>query len=123
MKLFMLSLGLFACLTFGLFADEALARDLTWTRNTEPDMSHYRMWLCKTAGCSVVRSGNTPFATIPQPPVGVIPSIPLPDDLAGDAAVDAVDLAGNASALSNHVGFLPVPLDLPPLAPVGLSVK
>jgi hypothetical protein len=118
-----ISLGLFVCVFFGVLAAPTFARDATWTRNTEPDMKQYRVWLCKVAGCVVQRTNNTPFALVEQTPLDVTPSVTIPDDLAGDAAVDAVDQAGNASPLSNHASFSVVLPDLPPAAPVGFSVR
>jgi len=123
MKHAMISVILFACVFFGALATPAFARDATWTGNTEPDVEKYRVWLCKVAGCVVQRTGNTPFAVVIHTAPGGVYSVTIPDDLAGDAAVDAVDLAGNASPLSNHASFLVVLPDLPPLAPAGFSVR
>jgi len=108
---------------FLLLVSPAFARDATWTGNTEPDMDKYRVWLCKVAGCVVQRTGNTPFAVVIHTAPGGEYSVTIPDDLAGDAAVDAVDKSGNASPLSNHASFSVVPPDLPPVAPLNFRVK
>ena len=44
-------------------------------------------------------------ADVPQPAVGVKPSMPIPLTTEGRAAVVAVDLVGNRSGLSNIVPF------------------
>lgn len=119
MKIYGLALLFFVALALPAFAKTA-----TWERNTEPDMKHYRVWLCKVKDCVVQRTGSTPYAVVDQTPEGIVPSVELPDGIEGQAAVDAGDFTGNYSPLSNKSNFSTVPADtLAPLAPLNFTVK
>ena len=83
------------------------AATLSSDRNSEPDMKDYQVWICTVPNCVVVKSPTTLQATtIPQPAVGVRPSLVL--DLTGKEgafALSARDLSLNESALSVQVPF------------------
>lgn len=84
----------------------ASATTATWTRNSEPDLQGYRVYICFVAGCTVTHTD--PTATVPQPPVGGVPSYVFdPAGQSGAIAVSAVDLAGNESVLSAQAAFPP----------------
>ena len=83
------------------------AATLSSDRNSELDMKDYQVWICTVPNCVVVKSPTTLQATtIPQPAVGVRPSLVL--DLTGKEgafALSARDLSLNESALSVQVPF------------------
>lgn len=95
----------------------AVSATLEWDRNTESDMKEYRVWICSTPGCIVQRTGNTVYAVVAQPAVGVKPSAVLPLNFQGSVAVDAGDLSGNRSPLSARLDVLDTQA---PVAPTGL---
>ena len=80
----------------------AAPTNFVWDRNTEGDLSHYNVFTCSTSA-TCVPTTNIGMAT--QPPVGTNPTFPIPANNQGRAAVTAVDLVGNESALSNVVSF------------------
>lgn len=115
---------LMVCVILGLMVGNAFAKNATWTRNSEPDMKHYRVWLCQVKGCSVQRTGNTPYALVDQTPEGVNPFVVLPDGVEGQAAVDAGDQSGNYSGLSNKANFSTVQTDIhAPAVPLNFMIE
>ena len=85
----------------------ANAATLSSDRNSEPDMKDYQVWICQTVNCVVVKSAATLHpTTIPQPAVGVRPSLVV--DLTGKEgafALSARDLSLNESVLSVQLPF------------------
>jgi len=85
----------------------AHAATLSSDRNSEPDMKDYQVWICQTVNCVVVKSAATLHpTTIPQPAVGVRPSLVV--DLMGKEgafALSARDLSLNESVLSVQLPF------------------
>lgn len=73
-----------------------------WDRNVESDMLEYGVYTCSTSATCVP---NAKIGTVPQPAVGVSPTFAIPVNSQGRAAVTAVDLVGNESALSNVLSF------------------
>lgn len=94
------------CLLLGSVAS-ASAATLSSDRNSEPDMKDYQVWICQTVNCVVVKSAATLHpTTIPQPAVGVRPSLVV--DLTGKegaVALSARDLSLNESVLSVQIPF------------------
>ena len=114
-----LCLGLL-CVSF-IFPVMGNAADrVEWDRNTESDMSHYRIYLCQTLGCTVQQNSTMLQSTsVAQPPVGSKPFYLLPATKEGSVAISAVDVSGNESGIS-----VSVPFDLKaPLIPVNPVVK
>ena len=93
-----------------------------WDRNVDADIDHYEMYWCSTSAVCVPGTSTTDRlgANVPQPPVGTKPTMLFPPGKVGRAAVLAVDLVGNASALSNIVPFADTQA---PTAPTGLLTK
>jgi hypothetical protein len=82
------------------------AANLAWDRNTEGDMSHYRVYACFTKGCAVVQNNAMlQPGTVAQTAVGTVPTWPLPAGKEGTVAVSAVDTSFNESGLSVSVPF------------------
>lgn len=94
-----------------------------WNRNTEVDVEHYEFYACNTSS-TCVPNPTDPTARlgtdVPQPAIGVVPTMPFPPGKKGRAGVIAVDLVGNRSGLSNIVPFADA---TPPSNPDGLVTK
>lgn len=100
----------------GMLALPAEAGTFRWDRNAD-EVDHYEIYACKSSPTCV--PGAEPYdrfgGDVPQTAVGVTPSMPIPPNTLGRAAVVAVDAAGNKSAISNIVTF-PVPVvQVPPV--------
>lgn len=89
---------------------------VTWQANTEPDMAKYRLWICKTAGCTAIRTGNTVFAEVPHVQGQASYVFTLPANMVGSISADAVDTSGNPSLLSNQIPFSTIVDTTPPKA-------
>lgn len=105
-----------------LCASPAFALELVWTANTEPDMSRYNVYLCKTAGCVATDAGVLWVGEVLHTSNKPQYTFPLPVGIQGAAVVTAQDLSGNNSLPSNMVTFSTVP-NLPPAAPSGLTTR
>lgn len=119
MKLFIVWVVIVLSLV-GVFTVSAVfAGTLSWDRNSESDMSDYRIYACFSPGCTVTRDATTLRGTVAQTAVGVRPSFVLPNGVSGNVAVTARDTVGNESGLSASVSFFD---QTAPGAPTGLSV-
>jgi hypothetical protein len=117
-----LLVALVGFLVMGPLSSWAVDKGVSWIANTESDMAKYRLWICKTTGCDVQRTGNIPLAEIPHV-VGQSSYVyTLPLNMVGQIAVDAVDTSGNASPLSNKLPFNTT-VDLTPPKPVILQLN
>lgn len=107
------------CLTF--MPVSALAVTFEWDRNTEIDMAHYEVYFCSTSSSCIpsVDAASRLGVNIPQPVIGIKPTMLVPVGKEGRAAVLAVDLVGNKSGLSNIVPFD----GLAPASPLNLLTK
>ena len=76
--------------------------NFVWDRNTEADVDHYNVFTCGTSATCVP---NANIGMVLQPAIGATPTFGIPANTQGRAAVTAVDLTGNESALSNVVPF------------------
>lgn len=78
-----------------------------WDRNTEVDLEHYELYGCSTSSTCVPGTSTTDRigADVPQSVIGTRPSMLIPANTEGRAAVLAVDLLGNKSGLSNVVNY------------------
>ena len=101
MKTFVCMLCLLVCLSGVAQAGTKIVAD----RNTESDMKLYNVYACFTAGCVVTKTAAMFQTTIVQPAVGTLPTWIYPVNVTGQAALTAVDLSVNESALSNTVNF------------------
>lgn len=107
----------------GVVVTAEAADRFEWNRNTEVDVEHYEFYFCTTSSTCVPDPADSTAklgANVPQPAVGVIPTMPFPPGKQGRAAVLAVDLVGNRSGLSNVVPFAD---STPPSNPAGLVTK
>ncbi|HMU54858.1 MAG TPA: hypothetical protein PKA61_07620 [Nitrospira sp.] len=95
-------------LVLSAFASSAESANLTWDRNSEPDMKDYQVYACFTPNCVLIKSPSMlQPGTVLQPAAGVSPQYVL--DIVGKegaAAVTARDQSLNESPLS-----VPVPFD------------
>lgn len=103
----------------------AFALTLEWTRNTETDLKQYHVYVCKVQGCTSTNIGLDWIGSVPQPLVGIKPSILLPVNINGAVSVVAEDQAGNQSGPSVSLPFstVPLPVNLPPNVPSGLIFR
>lgn len=127
-KFWMLVMGsavvVYAILLIAFCTPTHAATTFEWNRNTETDVDHYEMFGCSTS--ATCTPGTTPADKIgidvPQPAIGIKPTMPIPANTQGRAAVIAIDLSGNRSGLSNIVPFVG-PDTLAPVNPTGLLTK
>lgn len=106
---------------------QKVGTQFTWDRNQDPDpngnsIANYQMLYCDSymnPGCygPWLPLGNL----IPQVPVGQSPSMNIPANTWGTAAVWVFDSQGNASGLSNTVDFFASAACLPGYTPSGPS--
>ena len=80
----------------------ATPTNFVWDRNVETDVLEYRVYSCSSSATCVP---NVSIGTVPQSPIGTTPSLAIPANSQGRAAVTAVDLVGNESSQSNVVNF------------------
>lgn len=99
----------------------AYALEAVWDRNSEADMSHYNVYICKTRLCTVPDDNNGTLwvGKVDQPPIGQ-PFWKLPDEFTGGLAVNAEDKAGNGSRVTATLNFSS---DGPPSVPSGLRLR
>lgn len=113
----------FSLLIILLWVAPVFALDVFWTRNTEPDMDKYHVYVCRTAGCIADNSGALWIAEVPHPASGAeVVYGPLPTNIEGAVCVAAADQVGNLSACSQSVSFSTLP-NLPPNPPQGVGVR
>lgn len=96
-------------LVLSAFASSAESANLTWDRNSEPDMKDYQVYACFTPSCVVIKSPSMlqPGAVVQPTSATTKPVYVL--DIAGKegaAAITARDQSLNESPLS-----VPVPFD------------
>ncbi len=103
MKLIIVVLAWLVLMTVQAFAQTTFV----WDRNTEADVDHYEMFVCRTSPTCIPGTAPTDRigTNVPQSPLGTKPTMPIPVNDEGRAAVRAVDLVGNPGGLSNIVPF------------------
>lgn len=106
-----------------LCAAPAFALDLIWTRNTEPDMKQYHVYLCKSKGCTATDLGALWVAAVPQPTAGVVPKFTLPANVEGAVALTAENQSGLFSGVSVSLPFSTMPVPVKPAVPSGLKLQ
>lgn len=101
------------------FAQVAETGVLAWTANTEADLAGYKVYQRSATG-----SYSTPVATLGRVTTYTA-SLPAPSLVSQPFfwVITAYDLAGNESARSSEVTKTIAAIDLPPTAPVGVTVR